>query len=414
MYNPLALFIGLRYLRAKKRNHFISFISIVSFLGIALGVAVLITVLSVMNGFDREVKDRILMMVPQVMVSEWGGELHDYQALQQQLNSRKRVQGTAPVINGQAMFTHHGASSFAMIEGIDPEQIDAVSPIGEHLLEGSLSELEAGKFGIVLGKGLAESLGAGIGSKITVIVPKASLTPAGMMPRLKQFQVVGIFSVGYQYDNNYAFMNITDEARLLEMGDAVSGVQVKLDDLYQAAGFAENLNQTLPPQYHAYDWTQQNRNFFRALQMEKTMMFIILMLIVAVAAFNMLASLVMVVTDKQGDIAILRTLGASSGKIMLIFIVQGMAIGLIGTAIGTGLGVVLSWNATGIVNWIQQIFNVQFLSASVYYIDFVPSALQWADVGRIAGIALILSFLATLYPAWRASRVQPAEALRYE
>jgi len=414
MYKPLSLFIGLRYLKAKKRNHFISFISIISFAGIALGIAVLITVLSVMNGFDKEIKDRILVMVPQVMVSQWGGKLDDWQNLEGDLKKNKEVVGLAPVIEGQGMLSNRGYSAFGMIVGINPEQESTVSPIGSKLISGNIENLKPKSFGIVLGKGLARSIGASMGQKITLIVPQATLTPAGLLPRLKQFKVVGIFDVGYQYNANYAFINLKDAATLLQMGSNISGIQLKLKNLYDAPSVTQKLNNTLPAQYNAIDWTQQNRNFFQALQMEKTMMFLILILIVAVAAFNMLASLVMVVTDKQSDIAILRTLGASSRKIMGIFIVQGMSIGLIGTFLGVGLGVLLSLNATDIVNWIQHTFHVQFLSASVYYIDFIPSSLKLTDVVKISVVALILSFLATLYPAWRASKVQPAQALRYE
>ena len=414
MYKPLPLFIGFRYLKAKKRNHFISFISIISFLGIALGVAVLITVLSVMNGFDKEIKDRILVMVPQVMVSQWGGKLENWQALGTTLENNKEVTGMAPVIQGQGMLSHQGYSSFGMIIGINPKLEHQVSPIGSKLTEGNINQLQSGAFGIILGKGLAKSIGASVGEKVTLIIPQANLTPAGLIPRLKQFKVIGIFDVGYQYNANYAFINIKDASKLFQMGNSVTGIQLKLKNLYQAPALTTYLNKHMPAQYNAMDWTQQNRNFFQALQMEKTMMFLILILIVAVAAFNMLASLVMVVTDKQSDIAILRTLGASSRRIMQIFIVQGVAIGMIGTLIGTALGVVLSLNTTEIVNWIQQTFHVQFLSASVYYIDFVPSALEITDVVKIVLVALVLSFLATLYPAWRASKVQPAEALRYE
>jgi len=396
MYKPLSLFIGLRYLKAKKRNHFISFISIISFAGIALGIAVLITVLSVMNGFDKEIKDRILVMVPQVMVSQWGGKLDDWQNLEGDLKKNKEVVGLAPVIEGQGMLSNRGYSAFGMIVGINPEQESTVSPIGSKLISGNIENLKPKSFGIVLGKGLARSIGASMGQKITLIVPQATLTPAGLLPRLKQFKVVGIFDVGYQYNANYAFINLKDAATLLQMGSNISGIQLKLKNLYDAPSVTQKLNNTLPAQYNAIDWTQQNRNFFQALQMEKTMMFLILILIVAVAAFNMLASLVMVVTDKQSDIAILRTLGASSRKIMGIFIVQGMSIGLIGTFLGVGLGVLLSLNATDIVNWIQHTFHVQFLSASVYYIDFIPSSLKLTDVVKISVVALILSFLASL------------------
>ncbi|MBK2123687.1 lipoprotein-releasing ABC transporter permease subunit [Fangia hongkongensis] len=416
MYRPLPLFIGLRYLRAKKRNQFISIISAISFVGIALGVAVLITVMSVMNGFDEQIKDRILMMVPPVKVYQAGGKLYDWQELSNNLKEKsKEITGTAPVIEGQGMLSANGTNAFAALQGIDPKYENEVVPISEHVTQGKLSSLQSGKFNIILGKYLAQSLGVGIGDKVTVIVPEANLTPAGMVPRLKQFTVSGIFSVSYQYDSYYALINIKDAAKLLQMGNAVSALQLGVNNIYQAPFVKYYLNaKVLPDFFIARDWTDENKSFFQALQMEKTMMFFILLLIIAVAIFNLLSSLVMVVTDKRSDIAILRTMGMSSRQIIMIFIIQGLAIGVIGTLLGIVLGIVLSLNATEIVNWIQVIFHVQFLSPSVYQIDFIPSKLVWSDIYHVGIAALVLSFLATLYPAWSASRVQPVEALRYE
>ncbi|WHN66591.1 lipoprotein-releasing ABC transporter permease subunit [Cysteiniphilum sp. QT6929] len=416
MYRPLPLFIGLRYLRAKKKNQFISIISAISFIGIALGVAVLITVMSVMNGFDEQIKDRILMMVPPVKVYQAGGKLYNWENLAQTLEQKdKRISGAAPIIEGQGMLSANATNAFAAIQGIDPKYEGSVVPIAEHMQQGSLSSLQSGKFNIILGKYLADSLGVKVGDKITLIVPQANLTPAGMIPRLKQFKVSGIFSVSYQYDSYYALVNINDAAKLFQMGNSVSALQLGVKDIYQAPFLKETLNtQILPDFYMARDWTDENKSFFQALQMEKTMMFFILMLIIAVAIFNLLSSLVMVVTDKRSDIAIMRTLGMSSRQIIMTFIIQGLAIGVIGTIIGILLGVVLSVNATEIVNWIQVVFHVQFLSPSVYQIDFIPSKLVMSDLVHVAIASLILSFLATLYPAWSASRVQPAEALRYE
>ncbi|MFZ9035350.1 MAG: lipoprotein-releasing ABC transporter permease subunit [Francisellaceae bacterium] len=416
MYRPLAVFIGLRYLRAKKRNRFISIISLISFLGISLGVAVLITVMSVMNGFDEQIKDRILMMVPPVKVYQAGGKLYDWHQLADTLEKRdSRIRGAAPLIEGQGLLSANGSNGFAAILGISPKYEDDVVPLGSHVIDGSLSSLKSGAFHIILGKVLADSLGVKVGDKVTLIVPEANLTPAGLMPRLKQFTVSGIFSVSYQYDSYYALINIDDAAKLFQMGKSISAIQLGVKNIFEAPLVKRVLNEKiLPGFYVARDWTDDNKSFFTALQMEKTMMFFILLLIIAVAIFNLLSSLVMVVTDKRADIAILRTLGMSSRQIIGIFLVQGVAIGIIGTVIGIALGVLLSVNATVIVNWIQTVFGVQFLSASVYMIDFIPSKLQWHDILHVSVAALGLSFLATLYPAWSAARVQPVEALRYE
>ena len=414
MFKPLSLFIGLRYTRAKKRNHFISFISLVSMIGIALGVLVLITVLSVMNGFDYEIKHRILEMVPQVTVSSWSGDMENWQEVAAQVNQLPQIKAVAPFIEGQGMLANGDATAFGLLRGIDPKSQNTISPLGRKMMLGSLSSLTPGSFNIVLGKDLAAELGVDLGDYVTVYVPKANLSPVGMLPRLKQFRVSGIFSVGYQFDNSFALINIHDAATLLQLGDAITGLQVQTTDLYQAPVIAQNIAQTLPPAYRVMDWTEQNANFFRALAMEKLMMFLILLLIIAVAAFNMLSSLVMVVTDKQSDIAILRTLGASPQTIMRIFMIQGLTVGLVGTTLGVLGGIILSLNVTRLVDWVQQLFHVQFLSASVYYISFVPSRLQWSDVWHIALVTILLSFFATWYPAWRASKVMPAEALRYE
>ncbi|MDO8954766.1 MAG: lipoprotein-releasing ABC transporter permease subunit [Gammaproteobacteria bacterium] len=414
MFKPLALFIGLRYTRAHKRNHFISFISLVSVMGIALGVAVLITVLSVMNGFDQQIKTRILSMVPQVTVSQWGGQLQDWQGLAAQIKGQPNIVGAAPVIQGQAMMSHGGMTAFGMLQGIDPTLENQVSPIGSKVTVGSLNDLVAGQYHIILGQDLASSLGVTIGDKVTVYVPKTTMSIAGILPRLKQFTVTGIFVTGYQYDSTYALVNIKDAGNLLIMGNNVSGLQLKLSDLFLAPQVVANLNNSLPSSYQTFSWIDENSNFFQALAMEKLMMFLILVLIIAVAAFNMLSSLVMMVTDKQSDIAILRTIGASSKTIIAIFMVQGSLTGLFGTLLGTFLGVVLSLNITALVNQIQNLFHVQFLNSSVYYINFLPSELVPSDVIHVSLVAFGLSLLATIYPAWRASKIKPAEALRYE
>ncbi len=414
MFKPLALCIGLRYTRAKKRNHFISFISGISMLGIALGVLVLITVMSVMNGFDREIKDRILTMIPEVTISNWVGGMLDWQEGIKVLSKNPNITGVSPFVMGQGMVSLNDVPAFVVLEGIDLNTENQVLPIGQKMIAGRLEDLGAKPFGIVLGKDLAESLGAGIGDKVTVIVPQTSLSPIGVLPTLRQFTVTGVFQVGYQYDSNYALIRISDAQKLFQLGQAVTGIQLKLKDAFSADQMAQELKQYLPSTYRAQSWIEQNPNFFKALKMEKMIMFLMLLLIIAVAAFNMLSSLVMLVTDKQSDIAILRTLGCSSGLILQVFMIQGMIIGLVGTALGVGLGVLLSLHVTQITNWFQNISGTEILNSSVYYIDFIPSKLEFADVWHIALISLGLSLISTLYPAWRASKVEPAEALRYE
>ncbi len=414
MYYPLSLALGLRYIRARQKNHFISFISWISLIGIALGVMVLITVLSVMNGFDREIKTRILEMVPQVTLTGPGGNLGNWQELEQALPGHDHIVAAAPFIQGEAMLTgNNNNPNFVFLQGIDPALQSNVSPIGDKMVSGSLHSLQPHSFNIILGQQLATSLGVQVGDTVTVYVPKANLTPVGVIPRLKQFTVSGIFSIGYQYDYNYALVNMQDASVLLQMGSQVSGLQLKLDDLFNANLVSESLNMALPG-YTAYTWITQNANFFAALAMEKVMMFVILLLIIAVAAFNMLASLVMLVTDKKADIAILKTMGLSRREIMKIFMIQGFTIGLLGTILGVILGVLLALNVTAIVNTIQNIFHVQFLSSNVYFIDFLPSHLELSDILTISFVALLMSFLATIYPALRAAKTNPAEALRYE
>lgn len=415
MFYPLSLFIGLRYTRAKRKNHFISFISIVSMLGIALGVMVLIIVLSVMNGFDKEIKNRILDMVPEVTITGNNGQMANWQSLAKSLNGTDHIVGIAPFVQGEAMITGgFGNPNFGFLQGIDPNLQGNVSPIASKIYIGKLSSLTPKSFHIILGKDLAQSLGVTIGDSVTVYVPKASFSLVGVIPRLKQFTVTGIFSTGYQFDSSYALININDAAALLQMGNNVSGLQLKLDDLFNAPIVSQTLNIVLPPNLTSFTWINQYSNFFQALAMEKVMMFFILLLIVAVAAFNMLASLVMLVTDKQAEIAIMRTMGMPAKMIRNIFIVQGVVIGAIGTLIGVILGIIVSLHVTEWTNAIQNIFHVQFLNANVYYIDFLPSSLSLSDVLWVSLIALVLSFLATLYPAARASKINPAEALRYE
>ncbi len=416
MFRPLELFIGLRYTRAKRRNHFISFISLTSMLGIALGITALITVLSVMNGFQQELRGRILSMTAHATLNRWNGLVDDWRGVRDQVLRHPEVQGGAPFIRGEAMLNHVSLVSGALVQGILPEEERQVSDIGDKMIRGSLDDLRPGEFRIILGKALAGALGVTVGDKVTVITPQATVTPAGILPRLKRFEVVGIFEAGmYEYDRGLALAHIADAGTLFQFPEGtVSGVRLKLRDLFQAPRLARELTDQLPEGYQARDWTQDHASFFRAVQIEKTAMFVILTLIVAVAAFNIVSALVMVVTDKQADIAILRTLGATPLSIMGIFIVQGITIGLVGTLLGLIGGVSLATHVDVVVPFIEQLFGVKFLAPDVYLISDLPSQVQWGDVSTIGLVAFGLATLATLYPAWRAARTQPAEALRYE
>ena len=412
---PYELFIGLRYTRAKRRNHFISFISLTSMLGIALGVAALITVLSVMNGFQNELRTRILGVASHVQISGPGDVLSDWQAVAALAASNPRVIAAAPYVNVQGMLTFDGAVRGSVIRGILPEREDRVAEIGRHMKAGTLTALKPGEFGIVLGSELARALAVIAGDKLTLIAPQGQVTPAGIVPRLKQFRVVGIFEIGmFEYDSGLALIHLEDAQKLYRMEDRVSGVRLKLRDLFESRQVALALLPKLGANVYISDWTRSHANFFRAVQMEKNVMFIILLLIVAVAAFNIVSTLVMAVTDKQPDIAILRTLGAAPSGIMAVFIVQGALIGVIGTLIGVGGGVLLALNIDVVVPFMESLFNVRFLAKDVYYISELPSDLLWKDVITIAAVSFALSLLATLYPSWRAARVNPAEALRYE
>jgi len=409
------LLVGLRYTRAKRRNHFISFISLTSMLGIALGVAALIVVLSVMNGFQKEVRARILGVVSHVQITGADNRLADWQVVAREAAAHPQVAAAAPFVNAQGMLLFGASVRGAVVRGIVPQLEEKVADIGLHMMAGKLESLVPGEFGIVLGSELARALGARAGDKVTLIAPQGLVTPAGILPRLKQFSVVGIFEVGmFEYDSGLALIHLEDAQKLYGMGDNASGVRLKLYDLFQSREVTRDLVTRLRGDLYVSDWTRSHANYFRAVQIEKTMMFIILLLIVAVAAFNIVSTLVMAVTDKQPDIAILRTLGASPGGIMKIFIVQGALIGAIGTLIGVAGGIALALNIDVVVPFLERLLNVQFLSREVYYITDLPSDLQKSDVVSIALVALALAFLATLYPSWRAARVNPAEALRYE
>ncbi len=415
MFKPLSLFIGLRYTRAKRRTQFISFITLTSVLGIALGVTALITVLSVMNGFEAELRHRILGMTAHSTITGSGDQLSDWSALKALVSDYPHVQGTAPFVRGQVMINADRRVSGTLLRGILPEQETEVSEVGDKMKAGMLTDLQPGHYQIVLGAELATYLGARVGDKVTVISPQVNSTPAGIIPRLRRFTVSGIFEVGmYEYDRNMALIHLEDAAKLFRMDNNVSGLRLKLDDLFNAPQITHDLAQKLAGRYYVSDWTTAHSNFFQAIKTEKRVMFIILLLIVAVAAFNIVSTLVMVVTDKRGDIAILKTQGLTPMAVMRIFITLGAIIGLIGTVIGTIGGVLLALNVETIVPAIERFFEVNFLAADVYYISTLPSKLVWMDVYVIASISFSLSLIATLYPAWQASRVNPAEVLRYE
>jgi lipoprotein-releasing system permease protein len=414
MFKPLSIFIGLRYTAAKRSNHFISFISLASMLGLMLGVAALIVVLSVMNGFDRELKQRILGMVPHASILGYGKPIENWPELIQQIENREDVISAAPFIQAQGMLTSRGVVRGALINGIDPAMEKKVSILGQHITQGSLDALNEQKFGIVLGDLLARYLGARVGDKVTLVMPEASVSVAGVVPRLKRFTVVGVFEVGAELDANLAYINLKDAAKIKRISEGVEGIRLKFDDLFSAPQKSRDIANTLEGYYRASDWTRTHGNLFQAIQLEKKMIGLLLFLIVLVAAFNIVSTLVMVVTDKKADVAILRTLGATPGRIMRIFMVQGTVIGVMGTVLGTLLGVTLALTISDIIAWVENVFNIQFLNADVYFISYLPSELHWPDVAVITGTALVISFLATIYPAWRASKTHPAEALRYE
>ncbi|HPT49343.1 MAG TPA: lipoprotein-releasing ABC transporter permease subunit [Accumulibacter sp.] len=412
---PYELLIGLRYTRAKKNNHFISFISLISMLGIALGVAALIVVLSVMNGFQTELRARILAVVSHIQITGANGEMSDWQPVAAEAGAQPHVLGAAPFVQAQGMLGYGQAVRGAMVRGILPELEDKVADFRPHMKSGSLDALRPDSYNIVLGAELARSLGVFVGDHLTLIAPQGIVTPAGVLPRLKTFTVAGIFEVGmFEYDSGLALIRMEDAQRLYRMDDRVSGVRLKLDDLFQAPAVSRALAETLNTNAYISDWTHSHANFFRAVQIEKNMMFIILSLIVAVAAFNIVSTLVMAVTDKQSDIAILRTLGASPASVMAVFMVQGALIGFVGLGLGIAGGVALALNVDVVVPFIEKLLGTQFLDKQVYYISNLPSELQWRDVTTITGVAFVLALVATIYPSWRAARVNPAAALRYE
>ncbi len=414
--SSLESWIGLRYLRAKKRNGFVSFISVISVAGIALGVMALIVVLSVMNGFQKEIRGQLLSVAPHMELGFYESNGQPWQDLQKLAQKQKEVIASAPFVVDQALLSNAGEVRGVPMRGIDPALEDKVVEFGKQMTSGSMNDLKPGEFNIVLGQDLAQALDVKVGEKVTVITPEGNVTPAGMVPRLKQFTVVGTVKTKvYEVDNTLALIDLKDAQVLYRLGDDVTGVRLKLQEPQDAPALINKLvPNDLRNQIWARDWTFQNRSYFEAVQLEKRMMFIILTLIIAVAAFNLVSSLVMAVNEKQADIAILRTLGMSQSSIMKIFMIQGAVAGFVGTVLGVGVGVVLAWNVGRLLAVVEKTFGLSLINSQVYFIDYLPSDVRLADVAIIATISLVLSFLATLFPSYQAAKTQPAEALRYE
>ena len=416
MFKPLELFIGLRYTRSKHKNNFISFISLASMLGILFGVLVLITVLSVMNGFEKEFRDRILSMVSHVTVSGTDGLLSDWRDQQQKLRNNPEISGTAPFIQKQVMISANNQIRGVLLQGILPKEQVKVGQVDKHVIEGDFSALQPRSYEIALGVELAEQLGVFPGDKVTVITPLIKVTPAGMIPRMKRFTVGAVYRLNMaEYDASTAFIHMRDAAKLFKTKDKVTGLRLKIKDLFKAPQMAYQLQQALGPKVTVTDWGSENKSLFQVMRMERIVMFFILFLIVLVAVFNLVSTLVMVVNDKQADIAILRTQGMSASQIKRIFMVQGTLIGFFGALIGAVLGILLASNIEPIMGLIENLFNIQILPKELFYTDSrIPSVIKYSQVILIAIAAFVLAMLATLYPASRAAKVQPAESLRYE
>lgn len=414
MFKPLPVFIGVRYTRAKRRNQFVSFVSLISLLGMILGVAVLIIVISVMNGFESEIRGRILDALPHVYVTRDSAEIENAEQLTSQLTRHAEVIGAAPFIGGKGMASVPGAVRGVAITGVLPEKEGQVANLSSHMLAGSIDALRAGDYGAVLGSLLASQLRLQVGDKVTLTLPKIVITPMGVFPRVKRFTVVGISEVGAQVDANSVHIHMTDAAKLFSVTNAVDGIRLRLRDLFAAPRVAAELRAELGADYSVTDWSQTQGGLFQAIKMEKAMVGFLLMIVVAVATFNIVSILVMMVTDKRAAVAVLRTMGMPRKHIMWIFVVQGSMIGLAGILIGVAAGSLIAVYAGQIVAWFEQLLNVQLFDPSVYFINHIPSVVRVSDVARIAGAAFLLSFLATLYPASRAASIQPAEVLRYE
>lgn len=413
MFTPLELFIGQRYTHSRRRNRFISFISFASMLGIMLGVMVLITVLSIMNGFEKELRDKILGVVAHVTVSGTNGQLADWPVQLDKLKAEKHVVGAAPYVQKQVMLTNGNLMRGVILQGIDPALQDKVSDVNFKMIDGSFSNLKPHEYGIVLGVEVAAGLGVMPGDKVTVIVPQVQVTPAGVIPRIRRFTVVGVYEIGHpEYDGMSGFIELSDASRLFRLGDDVGGIRLKLDDMFAAQSVGQDLK--TKGYGTVTDWSEEHGSLFRAVKTERIVMTLILFLVVCVALFNLVASLMMAVNDKEADIAILRTFGMSGQRIMRIFMIQGSIIGIFGTVVGLGLGVLLSLNISSVMGWLEATFGFKVFSADLFYISEIPSDLRWENVIWITLAALIASVLATVYPAKRASQIQPAESLRYE
>jgi lipoprotein-releasing system permease protein len=415
MLGRFEYWIGSRYVRARSSNGFVSLISAISMLGIAIAVSVLILVLSVVNGFERELQDRLLAMTAHASIEGVDGDMSDWMTLRDIAAENPRVRATAPFIDGQALLMFGERLSGAGLRGIDPVAEDAVSGVGATMRMGELTSLEAGRFNIILGVDLAEALGVGIGDKVTVTLAEGIVTPAGVVPRTKRFVVSGLYRVGmYEFDRRLAFINLADAQKLYRKRDTVTGVRIAVTEIYQAPAIVREVALANGSVVLVNDWTRRHVNFFRSIQITKSILFVILMLVVAVAAFNIVSTLVMVVKDKQADIAILRTIGARPSSVLRIFVTQGSVIGFVGTSAGVLFGILLTLNLESIVGGLESLFGIKFLAAEVYFISDLPAELHIEDVVRVAMIAVVLALGSTVYPAWMASRTAPAEALRYD
>ena len=416
MAGPYEWLIGTRHLRSTHRRGFVSFVALISVMGLTLGVATLVVVLSVMNGFERELRTRILSVTGHAMLMGIHGTIDDWPSVQQTVKKEPGVIASAPYIEAQALVANKKRVQGTMVRGVLPEDEARTTTLGEHVTGGKLTDLKDGAYNAILGVNLAKELRVRVGEDIVIIAPEGTATPSGLVPRMRRFHVIGTFESGmYEYDNTLALVHMQDAARLYKFGDAVTGIRMTLQDPMRSTSTILDLMRTLgPDKFNGTDWTRTHVNFFRAIQTTKSMMFIILLMIVAVAAFNIVSTLVMIVKEKQTDIAILRTIGVGPRNVLAMFIVQGVLIGLAGTAIGAGLGILLAHNIQSIISGIERVFGVQFMDASVYYMSELPAYVEMGDVLRICAVAFLLCALATIYPAWRASRTAPAEALRHD